>query len=92
MLDRLIHAGLSLLVLLAVAILFSTNRRAIRLRVVLAGLALGIARDADGATQMFIAIMSHKAVAALALGIKFVRSKVSWKVRAGGSGPADLPD
>lgn len=59
---------------------------------VLAGLALGIARDADGATQMFIAIMSHKAVAALALGIKFVRSKVSWKVRAGGSGPADLPD
>ncbi len=42
MLDRLIHAGLSLLVLLAVAILFSTNRRAIRLRVVLAGLALQV--------------------------------------------------
>jgi concentrative nucleoside transporter, CNT family len=40
--DRLIHAGLSLLLLLAVAILFSTDRRAIRPRVVLTGLALQI--------------------------------------------------
>ena len=42
MLDRLTHAGLSLLVLLAVAFLFSTNRRAISPRVVLTGLALQV--------------------------------------------------
>lgn len=42
MLDRLTHAGLSLLVLIAVAFLFSTNRRAISPRVVLTGLALQV--------------------------------------------------
>ena len=42
MLDRLIHAGLSLLLLLAVAVLFSTNRRAIRPRIVLTALALQV--------------------------------------------------
>ena len=40
--DRLIHAALSLLLLLAVAALLSTNRRAIRPRIVLAGLALQV--------------------------------------------------
>ncbi|TXN06557.1 NupC/NupG family nucleoside CNT transporter, partial [Methylobacterium sp. WL122] len=38
--DRLLHAGLSIVLLLAVAVLFSTNRRAIRPRVVLAALGL----------------------------------------------------
>ena len=42
MLDRLIHAGLSLLLLLAVAVLFSTNRRAIRPRLVVTALALQV--------------------------------------------------
>jgi CNT family concentrative nucleoside transporter len=42
MLDRLVHAGLSLLLLLAVAVLFSTNRRAIRPRLVLTALALQV--------------------------------------------------
>ncbi|KNY22897.1 nucleoside transporter C-terminal domain-containing protein [Methylobacterium sp. ARG-1] len=40
--DRLIHAGLSILLLLAIAALCSNNRRAIRLRVVLAALALQV--------------------------------------------------
>ena len=38
--DRLLHAGLSIVLLLAVAVLFSTNRRAIRPRVMLAALGL----------------------------------------------------
>ena len=38
--DRLLHAGLSIVLLLAVAVLFSTNRGAIRPRVVLAALGL----------------------------------------------------
>ncbi|WP_232631431.1 NupC/NupG family nucleoside CNT transporter [Methylobacterium sp. Leaf118] len=42
MLDRLLHAGASLAVLLAVAFAFSLNRRAVRPRVVLAALALQI--------------------------------------------------
>lgn len=40
--DRLIHAGLSILLLLAIAALCSNNRRAIRPRVVLAALALQV--------------------------------------------------
>ncbi|TXM91130.1 nucleoside transporter C-terminal domain-containing protein [Methylobacterium sp. WL116] len=42
MFDRLLHAGLSILLLLAVAVLLSTNRRAIRPRVVLAALGLQV--------------------------------------------------
>ncbi|CAM3095281.1 MULTISPECIES: NupC/NupG family nucleoside CNT transporter [Methylobacterium] len=42
MLDRLIHAGLAILLLLAIGALFSTNRRAIRPRVVLSALALQV--------------------------------------------------
>ena len=42
MTDRLIHAGLSILLLLALAWIFSTDRRAIRPRVVLAALALQV--------------------------------------------------
>ncbi|MCJ2009525.1 NupC/NupG family nucleoside CNT transporter [Methylobacterium sp. J-092] len=42
MFDRLLHAGLSILLLLAVAVLLSTNRRAIRPRVVLAALVLQV--------------------------------------------------
>ncbi|MGV7032880.1 NupC/NupG family nucleoside CNT transporter [Methylobacterium symbioticum] len=42
MIDRLIHALLSITLLLAVAVLFSTNRRAIRPRVVLSALALQV--------------------------------------------------
>ncbi|MCJ2029933.1 NupC/NupG family nucleoside CNT transporter [Methylobacterium sp. J-043] len=42
MLDRLFHAGASVALLLAVAWLFSVNRRAIRPRVVLAALALQV--------------------------------------------------
>jgi CNT family concentrative nucleoside transporter len=47
MLDRLIHAGLSLLLLLTVAVLFSTKRRAIRPRVVLTALALQVGLGAS---------------------------------------------
>jgi CNT family concentrative nucleoside transporter len=44
--DRLIHAGLSILLLLGIAALFSANRRAIRPRVVIAALALQVALGA----------------------------------------------
>ncbi|MGH1571582.1 NupC/NupG family nucleoside CNT transporter [Methylobacterium sp. P31] len=47
MLDRLIHAGLSLLLLITVAVLFSTKRRAIRPRVVLTALALQVGLGAS---------------------------------------------
>lgn len=43
MTEKLFHAGASLLLLLGIAVLFSTNRRAIRPRVVLAALALQVA-------------------------------------------------
>lgn len=43
MTEKLLHAGASLLLLLGIAVLFSTNRRAIRPRVVLAALALQVA-------------------------------------------------
>ena len=46
MTDRLIHAALSIALLLAVAVLFSTNRRVIRPRVVLSALALQVALGA----------------------------------------------
>ncbi|MDP4004372.1 NupC/NupG family nucleoside CNT transporter [Methylobacterium sp. NEAU K] len=42
MLERLLHAGLSMFLLLAIAALFSTNRRAIRPRVVLTALGLQV--------------------------------------------------
>ncbi|MDP4026024.1 nucleoside transporter C-terminal domain-containing protein [Methylobacterium sp. NEAU 140] len=51
MTDRLLHAGLSVLLLLAVAVLFSTNRRAIRPRVVLTALALQVGL---GALVLFV--------------------------------------
>ena len=51
MLDRLIHAGLSILLLLAVGALFSTNRRAIRPRIVLSALALQVS---FGALVLFL--------------------------------------
>jgi CNT family concentrative nucleoside transporter len=51
MIDRLFHAGASLALLLAVAILFSTNRRAIRPRVVIAALALQVT---IGAIVLFV--------------------------------------
>jgi concentrative nucleoside transporter, CNT family len=41
--DRLIHAAASIAVLIAIAVLFSTNRRAIRPRVVLSALAVQVA-------------------------------------------------
>ncbi|MCJ2125568.1 NupC/NupG family nucleoside CNT transporter [Methylobacterium sp. J-077] len=50
--DRLTHAGLSILLLLAIAALFSANRRAIRPRVVLTALALQIGL---GALVLFLA-------------------------------------
>ena len=43
MTEKLFHAGASLLLLVGIAVLFSTNRRAIRPRVVLAALALQVA-------------------------------------------------
>lgn len=51
MTDRILHAGASLVFLLAIGVLFSTNRRAIDPRVVLAALALQIA---VGAFALFV--------------------------------------
>lgn len=51
MLDRLIHAGLSILLLLAAGAFFSTNRRAIRPRIVLSALALQVS---FGALVLFL--------------------------------------
>lgn len=51
MTDRVFHAAASLAFLLAVAVLFSTNRRAIRPRIVLSALALQIA---VGALVLFV--------------------------------------
>ena len=51
MLDRLVHAGASLALLLAVGVLFSVDRRAIRPRVVLAALGLQVGL---GAAVLFV--------------------------------------
>ncbi|GJD48029.1 Putative nucleoside permease NupX [Methylobacterium crusticola] len=51
MLDRLFHAALSLTLLVGVAVLFSTDRRAIRPRVVLSALAVQVAL---GAVILFV--------------------------------------
>ena len=51
MTERLLHAGASVVVLLAVGLLFSTNRRAISPRVVLSALALQVAL---GALVLFV--------------------------------------
>lgn len=49
--DRLLHAGLSILLLVGLAVLLSSNRRAIRPRVVLAALALQVSL---GALVLFV--------------------------------------
>ena len=51
MVDKLLHAGASLILLLAVAVLFSTNRRAISPRVVASALSLQVA---VGALVLFV--------------------------------------
>ncbi|GJE27392.1 NupC/NupG family nucleoside CNT transporter [Methylobacterium organophilum] len=51
MTDRLLHAACSILVLLAIGVLFSTNRRGIRPRVILAALALQVGL---GALVLFV--------------------------------------
>ncbi|KAB1070945.1 NupC/NupG family nucleoside CNT transporter [Methylobacterium planeticum] len=53
MFERVVHAVLSLVLLLGVAVLFSTNRRAIRPRVVLAALALQVS---IGALILFVPV------------------------------------
>ena len=62
MLDRLLHAGASLALLLTVAWLFSVYRRAIRPRVVLAALALQVG---IGALMLFVPA-GQKALGAVA--------------------------
>ena len=42
---------------------------------VFAGLALGIESTEEGALQLFVAIVSNKLTAALALGLKYVKSR-----------------
>jgi concentrative nucleoside transporter, CNT family len=72
MLDRLIHAGLSVLLLLAVAVLFSTNRRAIRPRLVITALALHVGLGALilflPAGQVALKATADVVVAALSYG------------------------
>lgn len=64
MTDRLLHAGASLLFLLAIGVLFSTNRRAIRPRIVLSALALQIA---VGALVLFVPLGRAALAAAASL-------------------------
>ena len=70
MLDRLFHAGASLALLLAVAWLFSMNRRAIRPRMVLAALALQVG---IGALMLFVPA-GQAALGAVADGVTTVLS------------------
>ncbi len=68
MLDRLAHAGLSIALLLGIAVLLSSDRRAIRPRVVLAALCLQIA---IGALILFVPL-GRDALAAVARVIQTV--------------------
>ncbi len=64
MIDRLIHAAASILLLLGIAVLLSSNRRAIRLRVVLPALALQV-----GLGALVLFVPAGQAALALAAGV-----------------------
>ena len=68
--ERILHASLSLALLLAVAFLLSTNRRAIRLRTVLPALALQVA---IGALVLFVPI-GREALRWISRGVEAVLS------------------
>ncbi|GJE62612.1 NupC/NupG family nucleoside CNT transporter [Methylobacterium trifolii] len=68
MTDRLLHAGLSILLLLAIAWVFSVNRRAISPRVVLAALGLQVSL---GALVLFVPA-GQAGLAAFAEGVRTV--------------------
>ncbi|WP_336487840.1 NupC/NupG family nucleoside CNT transporter [Methylobacterium nigriterrae] len=68
MIERVVHAAVSLVLLIGIAVLFSTDRRAIRPRVVLAGLGLQVA---VGALILFVPA-GRAALAAVAGVIQIV--------------------
>ncbi|WP_299657767.1 Na+ dependent nucleoside transporter N-terminal domain-containing protein, partial [Methylobacterium sp.] len=71
MVEKLFHAGASLALLLAIGVLFSTNRRAISPRVVLSALALQVAL---GALVLFVPVGR----AGLAAAASFVQTVLNY--------------